>query len=139
MTPQTIFTVGHSTRPIDEFLRLLKAHGVQRVVDVRTIPRSRHNPQFNRGQLSPALHRVRIHYKHMPGAWWVVRSRLSEAREKLGEQKALTLTSEDGVLTIVGGVCQKHVGDQESAPVAAFFVSFMALLGGLIELHFLVN
>ncbi len=61
------FTIGHSTRPIEAFVRLLEAHGVQRVVDVRTIPRSRHNPQFNRDQLSPALHRVRIHYKHMAG------------------------------------------------------------------------
>jgi uncharacterized protein (DUF488 family) len=61
-----IFTIGHSTRPIDVFMRLLKAHDVQRVVDVRTIPRSRHNPQFNRDQLSPALHRVKIHYRHMP-------------------------------------------------------------------------
>ena len=51
-----IFTIGHSTRPIDVFIRLLRAHGVQRVVDVRTIPRSQHNPQFNRDQLSPALH-----------------------------------------------------------------------------------
>ena len=67
VTPMTIFTIGHSTRPIDEFIRLLKAHGVQRVVDVRTIPRSRHNPQFNRDQLSPALHRRKIHYRHMPG------------------------------------------------------------------------
>jgi len=62
-----IFTIGHSTRPIDVFIRLLNAHGVQRVVDVRTIPRSRHNPQFNRVQLSPALHRARMHYTHMPG------------------------------------------------------------------------
>lgn len=46
---------------------MLKAHGVQRVIDVRTIPRSRHNPQFNRDQLSPALHRARIHYRHMSG------------------------------------------------------------------------
>lgn len=62
-----IFTIGHSTRPIDEFVRLLQAHGVRRVLDVRTIPRSRHNPQFNRDQLSPALHRRHIHYRHMPG------------------------------------------------------------------------
>ena len=67
MTPLVVFTIGHSTRPIDVFIRLLKAHGVQRLVDVRTIPRSRHNPQFNRDQLSPALHRARIHYKYMPG------------------------------------------------------------------------
>lgn len=65
--PTIVFTIGHSTRSIKEFIRLLKAHGVQRVIDVRTIPRSRHNPQFNRGQLSPALHRARIHYRHMPG------------------------------------------------------------------------
>ncbi len=67
MTRPIIFTIGHSTRPIDVFIRLLKAHGVQRVVDVRTIPRSRHNPQFNRVRLSPALHRARMHYTHMPG------------------------------------------------------------------------
>jgi uncharacterized protein (DUF488 family) len=67
MTPLVVFTIGHSTRPIEVFIRLLKAHGVQRVVDVRTIPRSQHNPQFNRNQLSPALHRAKIHYRYMPG------------------------------------------------------------------------
>lgn len=67
MTSLVVFTIGHSTRPFAAFLRLLKAHGVQRVIDVRTIPRSRHNPQFNRDQLSPALHRARLHYRHMPG------------------------------------------------------------------------
>lgn len=65
--PGPVFTIGHSTRPIVEFVRLLKAHAVQRVIDVRTIPRSRHNPQFSRTALSPALHRTRIHYRHMPG------------------------------------------------------------------------
>jgi uncharacterized protein (DUF488 family) len=67
MTPLVVFTIGHSTRSIGQFTRLLKAHGVRRVIDVRTIPRSRHNPQFNRDQLSPALHSARIHYRHMPG------------------------------------------------------------------------
>jgi len=75
VTPLTIFTIGHSTRSIDEFIHLLKAHGVQRVVDVRTIPRSRHNPQFNRDQLSPALHRRNIHYRHMPGLGGLRRAR----------------------------------------------------------------
>lgn len=67
MTPLVLFTIGHSTRSIEEFIRLLKAHGVGRVIDVRTVPRSRHNPQFNRDRLSPALHSARIHYRHMPG------------------------------------------------------------------------
>lgn len=67
MVPNVVFTIGHSTRSLKEFIRLVKAHGVQRVIDVRSIPRSRHNPQFNRGHLSPALHRVRMHYRHLPG------------------------------------------------------------------------
>lgn len=62
-----IFTIGHSARPIDEFLEMLQAHGVRRLVDVRTIPRSRYNPQFNREDLSLALHNRRTHYRHMPG------------------------------------------------------------------------
>jgi uncharacterized protein (DUF488 family) len=65
--PLTVMTVGHSTRPVDAFTHLLRAHGVQRLVDVRTVPRSRHNPQFNRDQLSLALHSARIHYSYMPG------------------------------------------------------------------------
>jgi uncharacterized protein (DUF488 family) len=62
-----VLTIGHSTRPIDVFIHLLEAHGVQRVGDVRTIPQSRHNSQFNRDRLSAALHGANIHYTHMPG------------------------------------------------------------------------
>ena len=66
-TPLIVMTIGHSTRSAKEFIHLLKAHQVQRLVDVRTVPRSRHNPQFNRSQLSPALHSARLHYRYMPG------------------------------------------------------------------------
>ncbi len=59
-------TVGHSTRSIDEFIGLLRAHAVSRVVDVRTIPRSRHNPQFNRGALSDSLQAAGLGYVHLP-------------------------------------------------------------------------
>jgi uncharacterized protein (DUF488 family) len=65
--PLVIMTIGHSTRSVAEFIRLLKAHDVKRLVDVRTIPRSRHNPQFNRDQLAAALHSARLHYRYMPG------------------------------------------------------------------------
>lgn len=61
-----VFTIGHSTRPIEEFLALLAGHGVRRLVDVRTVPRSRHNPQFNREELARVLHNRRLHYTHMP-------------------------------------------------------------------------
>jgi uncharacterized protein (DUF488 family) len=60
-----IFTIGHSNRPIEEFLRLLDAHGVKRVADIRTIPRSRHNPQFNAETLAESLRGAGIDYVPM--------------------------------------------------------------------------
>lgn len=60
-----VFTVGHSTRTWEGFLGLLCAHGIKRVVDVRSIPRSRHNPQFNRETLSMKLRSARIGYVHL--------------------------------------------------------------------------
>jgi len=59
-------TIGHSTRPIEEFVRLLKAHAVTQLIDVRTVPRSRHNPQFNRETLPASLESAGIAYLHMP-------------------------------------------------------------------------
>jgi uncharacterized protein (DUF488 family) len=62
---KVIFTVGHSTRTVEELVEMLRAHGVERLVDVRTIPRSRHNPQFNRETISKALHNRRLSYRYM--------------------------------------------------------------------------
>ena len=62
---QAILTVGHSTRSFEELVTILRAHGVERLIDVRTIPRSRQNPQFNREVLSNALHNRRLSYRHM--------------------------------------------------------------------------
>ena len=61
-----IFTLGHSTLPIARFLALLQTYGVERVVDIRTIPRSRHNPQFNSDALAESLQAQQIDYRHMP-------------------------------------------------------------------------
>jgi len=63
--PPTVLTVGHSTRTIGEFIKLLLAHEVTRVVDVRTVPRSRHNPQFNRDTLPASLKGAGIGYVHL--------------------------------------------------------------------------
>lgn len=60
-----VFTVGHSSRSIEELVEILRAHGVERLIDVRTVPRSRHNPQFNRETLGKAMHNRRISYRHM--------------------------------------------------------------------------
>jgi uncharacterized protein (DUF488 family) len=59
-----LWTIGHSTRPIGEFLALLTAYGIQRLVDVRTIPRSRHNPQFNIDPLAKSLKEAGLAYLH---------------------------------------------------------------------------
>jgi uncharacterized protein (DUF488 family) len=61
-----ILTLGHSTRPIDQFLTLLSAHRVTTLVDIRTIPQSRHNPQFGQAALASALEGRGIAYRHMP-------------------------------------------------------------------------
>ena len=61
----TVLTIGHSTRPLDEFIQLLRAHEVTCLVDVRTIPRSRYNPQFNADSLPRALKKVGIGYVHL--------------------------------------------------------------------------
>ena len=60
-----IYTIGHSTRSIEEFIDLLKAHAVELVIDIRTIPKSRHFPQFNKEQLKQSLKKARIGYRHM--------------------------------------------------------------------------
>lgn len=65
--PLRVLTIGHSTRTLETFLSLLQAHGVTEVVDIRTVPRSRRNPQFNRETLPDALAALGVTYIHMAG------------------------------------------------------------------------
>ncbi len=65
--PKFILTVVHSTRTVEAFIHLLQTHQVTLVVDVRTIPRSRHVPQFNAETLPNSLRAAGIAYEHMPG------------------------------------------------------------------------
>ena len=62
----TVWTLGHSTRPIDEFIGLLRAHQISLLVDVRTVPRSRYNPQFNMDTLAQSLRNADFRYRHLP-------------------------------------------------------------------------
>jgi uncharacterized protein (DUF488 family) len=62
---QPIFTIGHSTHAIEEFIRMLQANGVDRVVDVRTVPGSRHNPQFGEQALSHSLMEADVRYERI--------------------------------------------------------------------------
>ncbi len=60
-----MFTIGHSTLPIDTFIHALKENGVDALIDVRTIPQSRHNPQFGQEDLSASLRSAGIEYYWM--------------------------------------------------------------------------
>jgi len=62
----TVFTIGHSTRTLEEFIQLLKTNGIKLLVDVRTAPRSRHNPQFNKETLPASLKAESVRYIHVP-------------------------------------------------------------------------
>jgi uncharacterized protein (DUF488 family) len=73
----TVYTIGHSTRTQADFIALLRHYGVATLVDVRKMPRSRNNPQFNREELATALPRAGIAYAHLP--------RLGGLRRGLGE------------------------------------------------------
>jgi len=60
-----IFTLGHSTLPIARFVAVLQAYGIERLADIRTIPRSRHNPQFNDTALANSLKAQHLDYVHI--------------------------------------------------------------------------
>jgi uncharacterized protein (DUF488 family) len=68
---KVIYTVGHSTRSLEEFIGLLQANRVKLLADVRTVPRSRSNPQFNRDTLPQSLEEAEIEYAYYPelGGW----------------------------------------------------------------------
>jgi uncharacterized protein (DUF488 family) len=62
-----VFTIGHSTRPIEEFIELLNRNGVALLADIRTIPKSRHNPQYWQDALQESLAEAGIDYAYLPG------------------------------------------------------------------------
>ena len=82
MTNPLIYTVGHSNRPIDEFLRLLTAHGVKTVADVRLVPASRYNPQFGQAFLAKSLAQAGIGYQRIRALGG--RRRASKTSKNLG-------------------------------------------------------
>ncbi len=59
-----IYTIGHSTHSIEDFIALLKAHAIELLIDIRTVPKSRHCPQFNQEELKRLLKKNKIGYRH---------------------------------------------------------------------------
>jgi uncharacterized protein (DUF488 family) len=74
-TKDAIFTVGHSTLKQEEFIAVLEAYGIECLADIRTVPRSRHNPQFNADTLGKALRASKIEYVPLPVLGGLRRSR----------------------------------------------------------------
>jgi uncharacterized protein (DUF488 family) len=60
-----VFTIGHSTRPIEEFIGLLQSNGIRQLIDIRTIPKSRRNPQFSADSLATSLLAAGVGYTHL--------------------------------------------------------------------------
>ncbi len=65
MEKPLIRTVGHSTRPVDVLIGMLQAHGIKRLIDIRTVPKSRHNPQYSSEALEQSLREAGIGYEHL--------------------------------------------------------------------------
>jgi uncharacterized protein (DUF488 family) len=63
---EVIFSIGHSTRPLHQLLALLRVHGIHTLVDIRSIPHSRRNPQYNQQDLQQAIEAEGLGYKHLP-------------------------------------------------------------------------
>ncbi len=63
----TVFTIGHSTRPLEEFLALLRAHGIMQLADIRTVPKSRRHPHFAGDALARSLADAGVAYRHVAG------------------------------------------------------------------------
>ncbi len=61
-----LYTIGHSTHPLQEFIEILHAHHITHIVDVRTVPKSRHVPWFNKDEFKKSLRKEKIAYTHMP-------------------------------------------------------------------------
>jgi len=62
--PTAVYTIGYSTRTLEEFIEVLQAHAIATLVDIRTIPKSRHSPQFNQDSLKKSLQEKGIAYVH---------------------------------------------------------------------------
>jgi uncharacterized protein (DUF488 family) len=75
MTQELICTIGHSNRTIEDFIGLLRQNGIDCLLDIRTVPKSRHNPQFGQDQLPASLAAAGIEYRYLPGLGGLRRAR----------------------------------------------------------------
>ncbi|WP_241979839.1 DUF488 family protein [Cryobacterium glaciale] len=74
-----MYTIGHSTHPIDEFIGMLKANGIERLIDVRTVPGSRHNPQFGESELVTSMAEAGVDYQRITALGGLRHTAVAEA------------------------------------------------------------
>ena len=111
-----VFTLGHSTLPIESFLALLQAYGIERLVDIRTIPRSRHNPQFNDTALAGSLEAQHLEYVHLKALGGLRRARKDSPNTGWRNESfrgfadyMQTEESRDALITLIRMSCEKRV------------------------------
>jgi uncharacterized protein (DUF488 family) len=114
-----IYALGHSTRPLSELVELLRAHGVTALADIRTVPRSRANPQFNRDALERELPLAGIHYEHLARLGGLRHSKLGARSPNAGWRNASFRAFADYMQTrdFTRGLGDLHLLARES-PVA---------------------
>lgn len=110
-TNRTVFTVGHSTYPIEQFLALLKSHQVEAIADVRSSPYSKFNPQFNRENLKETLKASGIAYVFLGKELGARRAEPECYQDKrvIYDLVAKTPTFENGITRIVNGASKMRI------------------------------
>jgi uncharacterized protein (DUF488 family) len=115
---EVIFSIGHSTRPLAEFLLLLHGHGIKSLVDIRSIPRSRRNPQYDQVALQQAIEADGLVYTHVPALGG--RRRAREGSTNTGWRNAAFQGYADYMQTepFEQGVCELLALDRVVGPLA---------------------
>jgi len=112
------YTIGHSTRTLDELVEALKSFGVRTLVDIRTVPRSRHVPQFNRESLRQTLPRRRIRYRHLPALGGLRKPRAGSENTAWRNASFRGFADYMGTPEFSGGLDELRSLSREAGPVA---------------------
>jgi len=110
-----IFKIGHSTRSLKGFFAFLKEYDITYLVDVRTIPRSRHNPQFNKETLPAELALNNVHYRHLSGLGGLWKTRLDSINTNWRNASFRGFAGLYADLPIQGGVKETLIFGQDAA------------------------
>lgn len=114
-----VLTIGHSTRPIEAFVALLRAHGVTTLADVRSMPWSRRHPQFGRDRLAHSLAEAGIGYVHLPALGGKREPRASSSNEAIRDPGFRAYADHMATPEFAGGIAELvRLADAPGARVA---------------------